>query len=148
MKLEMKKEEIEKLQEREKSLLSTFSSMIGENNKFDGFLTRVFKKKIKRAKKNDQSRDGSDDDSDDDDSDEEFSSSEESNSEEETLDDSICPPGCDQVSTAVISYSSFVIYPTHQAYTVWTHHLTTDIKDIILKYNKSWCRDIYFKTYF
>lgn len=105
MKLEMKKEEIEKLQEQEKSLLSTFSSMIGENNKFEGFLTRVFKKKIKRAKK-DESRDGSDDDSDDDDSDEEFSSSEESNSDEETLDDSICPPGCDQVS--FLCYSVFL----------------------------------------
>lgn len=97
MKLEMKKEEIEKLQEREKSLHSTFSSMIGENNKFEGFLTRVFKKKIKRAKNKAESRDESDEDSDENDSDEEFSSSEESNSEEETLDDSICPPGCDQV---------------------------------------------------
>ena len=103
MKLEMKKEEIEKLQEQEKTLLSTFSSMIGENNKFEGFLTRVFKKKIKRAKKKDESRDGSDDDSDDDDSDEEFSSSEESNSDEETLDDSICPPGCDQVNAAIVN---------------------------------------------
>ena len=97
MKLEIKKEEIEKLQEQEKSLHSTFSSMIGESNKFEGFLTRVFKKKIKRAKKNAESRDGSDDESDEDDSDEEFSSSEESNSDEETLDDSVCPPGCDQV---------------------------------------------------
>ncbi|XP_028405556.1 cilia- and flagella-associated protein 44-like [Dendronephthya gigantea] len=96
MKLEMKKDEIEKLQEREKSLLSTFSSMIGENNKFEGFLTRVFKKKIKRAKNKDESRAGSDDDSDESESDEEFSSSEESNSDEETLDDSVCPPGCDQ----------------------------------------------------
>ena len=107
MKLEIKKEEIEKLQEQEKSLLSAFTSMIGENNKFEGFLTRVFKKKIKRAKNKDESRDGSDDESDDDESDEEFSSSEESNSDEDTLDDSICPPGCDQVCQSRINKLCF-----------------------------------------
>lgn len=97
MQLEAKKDEIEKIQLHEKSLYSTFSSKLGESNKFECFLTRVFKKKIKRAKKPNETRDGSNDDSDDEDSDEEFSSSEESNSDEEVLDDSTCPPGCDQV---------------------------------------------------
>ena len=97
MKLDIKKEEIEKYQEQEKSLYATFSSMIGENNKFDGFLTKVFRKKIKRAKKKEEAKEGSEEESGEDDSDEELSSSEESNSDEETLDDSVCPPGCDQV---------------------------------------------------
>jgi hypothetical protein len=51
MKLEAKKQDIEKLMEQEKALYSTFTTAIGENNKFDNFLTKVFKKKIKRAKK-------------------------------------------------------------------------------------------------
>ena len=97
MKLDIKKEEIEKYQEQEKALYATFTSMVGESNKFDAFLTKVFKKKIKRAKKKDELRDDSEEGSDEDDSDEELSSSEESNSDEDTLDDSICPPGCDQV---------------------------------------------------
>ena len=49
--LNIKKEEYAKLQEREKTLFTTFSTAIGENNKFEAFLTKVFKKKIKRTKK-------------------------------------------------------------------------------------------------
>lgn len=51
MKLESKKQDIEKLLDREKALYTTFSTAMGENNKFENFLTKVFKKKIKRAKK-------------------------------------------------------------------------------------------------
>ena len=49
--LAVKKEELEKLQERETSLMTTLSNTIGDNNKFEAFLTKVFKKKIKRTKK-------------------------------------------------------------------------------------------------
>ena len=49
--IESKKKEIEKLQEKEKALYATFQASLGDNNKFQDYLTKVFKKKIKRAKK-------------------------------------------------------------------------------------------------
>jgi len=49
--LAIKKEELEKLQERENSLMSMLNNTIGDNNKFEAFLIKVFKKKIKRTKK-------------------------------------------------------------------------------------------------
>jgi len=54
MSLEAKKQQIDKLLEQEKALYTTFSAALGENNKFENFLTKVFKKKIKRAKKKPQ----------------------------------------------------------------------------------------------
>ena len=39
------------LQESEKLLYESFTEQLGENNKFADFLTKVFKKKIKRVKK-------------------------------------------------------------------------------------------------
>lgn len=96
LKLDSKKQDIEKLQEQEKALYNTFSAALGENNKFESFLTRVFKKKIKRAKKKTQAQEGSDEESEDEDSDEDLSSSDEEDSDAEELDDSVCPPGCDQ----------------------------------------------------
>ena len=56
MTLESKKQQIDKLLEQEKALYTTFSTALGENNKFENFLTKVFKKKIKRAKKKPQVR--------------------------------------------------------------------------------------------
>ncbi|XP_067037270.1 cilia- and flagella-associated protein 44-like isoform X2 [Acropora muricata] len=96
MALDAKKQDIEKLQEQEKALHTTFSSALGENNKFESFLTRVFKKKIRRAKKKAQTEEGSDEESEDEDSDEDLSSSDEEDSDVDDLDDSVCPPGCDQ----------------------------------------------------
>ena len=49
-KLEGKKKDIEKLQEKEKALHGTFVTSLGET-KFLDYLTKVFKKKIKRSKK-------------------------------------------------------------------------------------------------
>lgn len=50
-KVEIKKKEIEKLQEKEKALYAQFQASLGENNKFADYLTKVFKKRIKRSKK-------------------------------------------------------------------------------------------------
>ena len=50
-KIENKKKDIEKLQEKEKALHASFMSSLGENNKFVEYLSKVFKKKIKRSKK-------------------------------------------------------------------------------------------------
>jgi len=54
----MKKKEIEKLQEKEKALYATFQTSLGENNKFADYLTKVFKKRIKRSKKKTTEGDG------------------------------------------------------------------------------------------
>ena len=95
MKLESKKQDIEKLQDQEKALYTAFSASLGENNKFEMFLTKVFKKRIKRAKKKAQTEEGSDEESEDEDSDDDLSSSDEEDSDSDELDDSVCPPGCD-----------------------------------------------------
>lgn len=50
-KLERKKKDIEKLQEKDKALNAQFQASLGDNNKFADYLTKVFKKKIKRSKK-------------------------------------------------------------------------------------------------
>ena len=71
-------------------------------------MTRVFKKKIKRAKKKTQAEEGSDEESEDEDSDEDLSSSDEEDSDAEELDDSVCPPGCDQALFDQVCYLSFV----------------------------------------
>ncbi|CAH1796965.1 unnamed protein product [Owenia fusiformis] len=97
-KLDMKRRDIEKLQEKERMLHSTFLMSLGENNKFGDYLTKVFKKRIKRSKKKDTEGDGSDEDSDDDSDDESdwSESDEESDSEAGGFDLDVCPPGCDQ----------------------------------------------------
>uniref|UniRef100_H2ZFC6 Uncharacterized protein n=1 Tax=Ciona savignyi TaxID=51511 RepID=H2ZFC6_CIOSA len=49
--LEVKKRDIDRLSDREKALNASFVTSLGDGNKFSDFLTKVFKKKIKRAKK-------------------------------------------------------------------------------------------------
>ncbi|XP_017572667.1 cilia- and flagella-associated protein 44 isoform X3 [Pygocentrus nattereri] len=98
--LELKKRDIAKLQEREKALTATFLASLGENNKFTDFLTRVFKKKIKRVKKKEKTSTEEQQEDSDDDSDEESGwgddeDDEESESGAGVLDDSVCPPNCD-----------------------------------------------------
>ena len=53
-----KKKDIEKLLEREKTLHAQFTASLGDNNKFTDYLTKVFKKKIKRSKKKATDGDG------------------------------------------------------------------------------------------
>ncbi|XP_071388965.1 cilia- and flagella-associated protein 44 [Centroberyx affinis] len=95
--LELKRRDIAKLQEREKAMMAAFQASLGENNKFADFLTKVFKKKIKRVKKEqkEEEEEDSDEDSDEEedwDDDEDDSGSESGGAQ---LDDSVCPPGCD-----------------------------------------------------
>ncbi|XP_021372219.1 cilia- and flagella-associated protein 44-like isoform X2 [Mizuhopecten yessoensis] len=96
-KLEAKKKEIEKLLEKERSLNITFHGSLGDNNKFSDYLSKVFKKKIKRAKKK-TTDEGSDDDSDEDSSDDDDWDEDEDDEDEDALgyDLDICPSGCDQ----------------------------------------------------
>ncbi|KAM8976941.1 cilia- and flagella-associated protein 44 [Pelodytes ibericus] len=96
--LETKKKDIVTLQEKEKALHSTFQASLGENNKFAVFLTKVFKKKIKRTKKKEVQGKEEDEDESEDESDEEStweSDDDESGSEEGVFDDSVCPDNCD-----------------------------------------------------
>lgn len=51
VKLESKRRDIDRLTDREKALYASFTMSLGENNKYTDFLNKVFKKKIKRAKK-------------------------------------------------------------------------------------------------
>ncbi|XP_075448975.1 cilia- and flagella-associated protein 44 isoform X2 [Ascaphus truei] len=95
---ETKKREITKLNEKEKALYSTFQTSLGENNKFATFLTKVFKKKIKRTKKKEVHGDKEEEEESDEESDEETgweSDDDESGSEDGVLDDSVCPDNCD-----------------------------------------------------
>jgi len=106
VRVEAKRVEIERLEEKGRSLLEEFRARLGENNKWEEFLTKVFKKKIKRAKK--KERVPGEEGEDDDDEDEDESDSDESDSDEDdfdeddenenrvVLDDSVCPPGCEQ----------------------------------------------------
>ncbi|KAK3541496.1 hypothetical protein QTP86_027240, partial [Hemibagrus guttatus] len=97
--LEVKKRDIAKLHEREKMLVSTFQASLGENNKFADFLTRVFKKKIKRVKKKEKAGSNEEEEDSEEDTDEE--SDWDSDEDDEGLDgaggfdDSVCPPNCD-----------------------------------------------------
>lgn len=54
--LELKQRDIVRLREREKALVAAFQATLGENNKFEDFLTKVFKKKMKRVKKKELTR--------------------------------------------------------------------------------------------
>jgi hypothetical protein len=51
MKIDAKRKEIEKLDEKQKELMSSYHHMTHDENKFSDFLTKVYKRKIKRKKK-------------------------------------------------------------------------------------------------
>uniref|UniRef100_A0A671DQ09 Cilia- and flagella-associated protein 44 n=1 Tax=Rhinolophus ferrumequinum TaxID=59479 RepID=A0A671DQ09_RHIFE len=96
--MEEKKNEITRLQDQEKSLYAGFQAALGENNKFENFLMKVLKKKIKRVKKKEVEGDADEDEESDESSEEESSlesDEDESGSEDEVFDDSICPTNCD-----------------------------------------------------
>lgn len=56
----MKRSDIAKLQEIEKALAAAFKASLGENHPFQEFLTRVFRKKVKRVKKRETTGDEGD----------------------------------------------------------------------------------------
>ncbi|KAI1891221.1 hypothetical protein AGOR_G00141550 [Albula goreensis] len=97
--LEQKQQLMLKLQQKEKALHASFQSSLGENNKFADFLTKVFKKKVKRVKKKEKTGDEEEQENSDEESDEESDWDDEESDEESDggcpLDDSVCPPSCD-----------------------------------------------------
>ncbi|XP_062907293.1 cilia- and flagella-associated protein 44 [Mobula hypostoma] len=93
-----KKRDILKLQEKEKALYASFQMSLGENNKHADFLTKVFKKKIKRRRKSEAQVSAVSDEESEEESDEEFGYSDEgdeSDSDAGGVDDSACPDTCD-----------------------------------------------------
>ncbi|KAL2085147.1 hypothetical protein ACEWY4_018467 [Coilia grayii] len=87
------------LQEREKANAATFHASLGDNNKFAEFLTRVFRKKIKRVKKKEKTGKHEEGGASSEDSDEESDWDEDEEDEGSENgggpDDSVCPPNCD-----------------------------------------------------
>ncbi|XP_069745603.1 cilia- and flagella-associated protein 44-like isoform X2 [Narcine bancroftii] len=98
--LEAKKRDIVKLQEKEKALYAAFQMSLGENNKHTDFLTKVFKKKIRRRRKSEAKISAGSEEESEEESDEEFGYSDaedESDSDDGGVDDSACPETCDPV---------------------------------------------------
>ncbi|KAJ3323577.1 Cilia- and flagella-associated protein 44 [Boothiomyces sp. JEL0866] len=95
-KLNSKKVEIEAVIQKEREIHDEYKKMIGENNKNEEFLTKVFKRKVKRAKK--KAKEGSEEDEDMEDEDEDSESDASSYNSEDTQDEEfeeVCPPECD-----------------------------------------------------
>ncbi|XP_077441864.1 cilia- and flagella-associated protein 44-like isoform X2 [Vanacampus margaritifer] len=64
--LELKRKDIAKRQEKEKSNTVAFHALLGDDNNFEEYLTKVYKKKIKRTKKKEDGSEDEDEDSNDD----------------------------------------------------------------------------------
>lgn len=97
-----KRQEIEELQTKEKALMAEFLAGIGEN-KFADYLTKVYRKRIKRSKKKKEDDEGSESEEEEDESDDEEMLDEEEleeGEEGESYDLDVCPPGCSPVRLA------------------------------------------------
>ncbi|XP_077479002.1 cilia- and flagella-associated protein 44-like [Stigmatopora argus] len=98
--LEMKRKDITKRQEKEKACTAAFHALLGDDNNFEEYLTKVFKKKIKRSKKKEE---GSDGDEEDEDSNDDFDDYENWDDDDDDDWDGLdgdaaveeCPIGCD-----------------------------------------------------
>ncbi len=87
--------ELTRLTAQEKSVQSQFTGLMADNPKVEKVLTRIYKKKVVRSKKNadGDSDSNSDSDMDDMDDDEDY---DDMSSDGEEIDENVCPPGCDQ----------------------------------------------------
>ncbi|XP_068191514.1 cilia- and flagella-associated protein 44-like [Antennarius striatus] len=86
--LELRQAEVAQLQVKKTDLLAAFQYLLGEQNKFKKFLTKVFNMKAENVNKRTEMRD-------EDEEDEEELSDHNSDSDEEAVDYKVCPPGCD-----------------------------------------------------
>ncbi|XP_057675267.1 cilia- and flagella-associated protein 44-like isoform X1 [Corythoichthys intestinalis] len=91
--LDLKYQDITKLQEKEKAVRKAFQASLGEDKKFEEYLTKVFKRKIKRTKEQQPGEEEEDEEDFDDyenwDDDDDWETMEGEDAVEE------CPPGCD-----------------------------------------------------
>uniref|UniRef100_T1J7Z3 Cilia- and flagella-associated protein 44 n=1 Tax=Strigamia maritima TaxID=126957 RepID=T1J7Z3_STRMM len=103
VKIENRKREVERLREQEKLLQQELHALLGEHNKFGGYLIKVYKKKIKRSKKK-GTGDGEEEEESSE-SEEDFEVDEEEEDEDEFIDDRECPDGCDvQLFNSVLTF--------------------------------------------
>ncbi|KAJ3102122.1 Cilia- and flagella-associated protein 44 [Phlyctochytrium planicorne] len=93
-KLIAKKLEIEEVIQKEKANQDEFQRLLGENNKHEDYLSKVFKKKIKRAKKKGKGADGNPDQGDNEEEEEE-----QEDEDEDDMDDSDGSDGSNSVSS-------------------------------------------------
>lgn len=101
VKIDSKRKDIEKLDDNIKQLLHSYSQMTHDETKYADFLSKVYKRKIKRKKKTEGAAEDeeSEEESDEDDSDDEDLDNEDDDSEgegKEQLDLDICPSGLRQ----------------------------------------------------
>jgi hypothetical protein len=95
--LATKREEIGVWQEKDKTIMNEFDTLVGEGNQFMPQLLKIFKKRIKRAKKRgngDEDEDEDDEEDWEDDDDDDFDDEDEEMEDEDEEDS--CPAGCDQ----------------------------------------------------
>ncbi|XP_068191495.1 cilia- and flagella-associated protein 44-like [Antennarius striatus] len=96
--LKLRQAEVAKLQDKEKAVTAAFQALVGEENKFEKFLTKVFKMKIKCVKKEEnrnEEEEYSDEDSVDDDDDYDGDYDSVSDEEGAAVDYNVCPVGCE-----------------------------------------------------
>merc|ERR1711871_1359034 len=91
-KLVQKQEELAVWQEKDKLIMEEFSKLVGASNQFEPQLLKMFKRKIKRAKK----RTGDEDEDEDSDEDWEEESDDDDDDDDDDDEEDACPPGCDQ----------------------------------------------------
>jgi len=93
--LATKREEIAVWQEKDKDIMNEFNTLVGEGNQFMPQLLKIFKKRVKRAKKRTGDEDEDEEDEEDWDEDDEDFDDEEEGDEDDDEEDA-CPAGCDQ----------------------------------------------------
>ncbi|KDO35721.1 hypothetical protein SPRG_18870 [Saprolegnia parasitica CBS 223.65] len=88
-----KRKELDECQASEASIQSDFVNLVGSLHPSFAVLQKIFKKRLKRAKKRANDDDGGDDDDDDDDDDDEYNSDDDD--DDDGNEDETCPAGCD-----------------------------------------------------
>uniref|UniRef100_A0A5K3F228 WD_REPEATS_REGION domain-containing protein n=2 Tax=Mesocestoides corti TaxID=53468 RepID=A0A5K3F228_MESCO len=88
--------QIERLTERENEIFENFKNYLGDNHKWNDFLHKVYKKKIKRKVKR-TTEGGEDSESSSSSEDSEWNESDEEEEDDDMLDLDMCPPDCEQV---------------------------------------------------
>ena len=103
LRIDNKRKDIEKLDHNQKQLMHTYAQLTHDETKYGDFLSKVYKRKIKRKKKTneagadeDEESDESDDDDEDDDDEDEDEDDESENEGKEQLDLDLCPHGLKQ----------------------------------------------------
>ncbi|KAG8464582.1 hypothetical protein KFE25_009950 [Diacronema lutheri] len=93
--LSAKRLEIERLLTKDKEIMAEYNAAVGDNNKNADALQKIFRRKVKRAKKKPADADNDDDDNDEYDSDADDDDDDDDDSDLDDEEEEVCPPGCD-----------------------------------------------------